>query len=103
MPDPDDPDAVLRKKEAEEKEKKVREGEEVVDERLDPYSGRWRPREARTERLAEVVGNERVVEGIVRARTWAVLGERCADVGASGEGAEEAFERWRREQRGEGK
>ena len=46
---PDDPDAVLARAESE------KEKERVVDERLDPYSGRFFPREARTEILAGVV------------------------------------------------
>lgn len=65
----------------------------MVDERLDPYSGRRGVRrEGRAERLGEVVRVERGVEGIVRARTWGVVGERCGD---DGEGWEEALERWR--------
>lgn len=65
--------------------------ERVVDERLDPYSGRFFPKEARTETLARRVKEELGVEAIVRARTWGVLRGRC-------EGVErewgEAFERW---------
>ena len=76
-----------------------------MNERLDPYSGRFFPREARTEALANTVRNERAVEGIVRRRTWAVVGERCS-AGEDGGGGfqaggwEEAFERWRVEQEG---
>ncbi|KAF1953342.1 hypothetical protein CC80DRAFT_146724 [Byssothecium circinans] len=81
-PDPDDPDSVLRQIEDE----KVR--ERVVDERLDPYSGRYFPREARTESLAMLMRNERAVEKIIRARTWGVVGERCEDGTAGGESAE---------------
>ena len=55
----------------------LRDRERVVDERLDPYSGRFFPAEARTEELARVVRNERIVEDIIRSRTWSVLKERC--------------------------
>ncbi|KAI9840043.1 MAG: hypothetical protein M1819_000235 [Sarea resinae] len=86
-PDPDDPDSVLRQVESE----KAR--ERVVDERLDPYSARYFPREARTESLANVVRMERGVEKIVRSRSWGLVGERCGDVG---EDWEDALNRWRR-------
>ena len=66
--------------------------ERTVDERLDPYSARYFPREARTESLAMLMRNEREVEKIIRSRTWGMIGERC---GLSGETAEHAFERWR--------
>lgn len=85
-PDPDDPDSVLRQIE----DSKAR--ERVVNERLDPYSGRYFPREARTESLAMLMRNERAVEKIIRTRSWSLLGERC---GISIESAEEAFSRWR--------
>ncbi|KAI9887695.1 MAG: hypothetical protein M1823_000444 [Watsoniomyces obsoletus] len=88
-PDPDDPDSVLRQVES------ARDRERVVDERLDPYSARFFPREARTEVLAMTVRNERGVESIVRARTWAVVTERC---GYSSEPWEQALDRWRQQQ-----
>ncbi|KAF3935098.1 hypothetical protein ABW19_dt0207921 [Dactylella cylindrospora] len=61
-PDPEDPDAIAIAK-ANEAEK-----QKIVDERLDPYSGRYFPKESRTEILAGVVRNERGVEEIVRER-----------------------------------
>ena len=64
-----------------------------MDERLDPYSGRFFPAEARTEELLRVVRNEQFVEDIVRSRTWSVLKERC---GIGGEWAQ-AVERWEKE------
>ena len=70
-PDPGDPEAVKRQAED------LRASERRVDERLDPYSGRYFPREARTEVLQGVVRREREVERIVRRRVWGVLGERC--------------------------
>jgi hypothetical protein len=85
-PDPDDPDSVLRQIE----DAKAR--ERTVDERLDPYSGRYFAREARAESLAMLMRNERAVEKIIRMRTWSVLGERCGPTHGS---AEEAFDRWR--------
>jgi hypothetical protein len=84
-PDPDDPDSVLRQIE----DAKAR--ERTVNERLDPYSGRYFPREARTESLAMLMRNERAVEKIIRMRTWSLLGERC---GITHESAEEAFDKW---------
>jgi hypothetical protein len=66
--------------------------ERTVDERLDPYSNRYFPREARTESLAMLMRNERAVEKIIRMRTWTLLGERC---GTSHASAEEAFDTWR--------
>jgi hypothetical protein len=72
-PDPDDPEVSLRAAET------ARNRERVVDERLDPYSGRYFPREPRTERLAALLRQERGVENIVRSRTWGVVRERCGD------------------------
>lgn len=88
-PDPDDPDSVLRQIE----DDKAR--ERVIDERLDPYSGRYFPREARTESLAILMRNERTVEKIIQTRTWSLIGERC---GVGGDSAEEAFDKWRKRQ-----
>ncbi|KIW06782.1 uncharacterized protein PV09_02466 [Verruconis gallopava] len=70
-PDPDDPDQLLREVESE------RRREVVVDERLDPYSARYFPREPRTEYLAENIRRERAVEDIIRSRTWQLVSERC--------------------------
>ena len=68
-----------------------------MDERLDPYSGRYFPREARTERIAGIIRNERMVEEIVRGRTWGMVREKCEDVPgmARDEGWKEALDRWR--------
>lgn len=71
--DPDDPESVLRQVEDE----RVR--ERVVDERLDPYSARYFPRDSRTEKLAALVRQERAVENIIRARSWGLVVERCGD------------------------
>lgn len=88
-PDPDDPDRTLRELE------KEKERERVVDERLDPYSGRFFPREARTERLASLVRQERGVENIVRHRTWEVIQQRCG--GDPFDGWEDAISIWKKE------
>lgn len=85
-PDPDDPDLILRETES------AKERERVVDERLDPYSARFFPREPRTESLAFLIRNERSVEQIIRARTWGLVTERCGD---SAGDWEEALNRWR--------
>lgn len=85
-PDPDDPDLVLRQTES------AKDRERVVDERLDPYSARFFPREARTESLASLIRNQRTVEEIIRSRTWALVSERCAGPPANWE---EALNNWR--------
>ncbi|KAI4823030.1 hypothetical protein E4T44_10240 [Aureobasidium sp. EXF-8845] len=87
-PDPDDPDHILREVED------VRARERVVNERLDPYSGRYFPREVRTEALAALVRSELMVESIVRSRTWGLVMERCSDDEYDGE---KALDKWRRE------
>ena len=74
----------------------MRERERVVDERLDPYSGRFFPKEARTEELARRVREERAVEGVVRGRTWGVVGARCEGFGL-GEGWEDAVGGWEKD------
>lgn len=84
--DPSDPDLALKQVES------AKERERVVDERLDPYSGRFFPRESRTETLANLIRNERSVEGIIRSRTWSLVSERC---GEPGSGWEEALNQWR--------
>ncbi|KAL8799440.1 MAG: hypothetical protein Q9182_005884 [Xanthomendoza sp. 2 TL-2023] len=84
--DPNDPDLILREAES------AKDRERVIDERLDPYSGRFFPREARTESLASLIRNERMVEGIIRARTWGLVTERCGDIGIQWE---EALNSWR--------
>ncbi|KAJ8058306.1 hypothetical protein OCU04_012498 [Sclerotinia nivalis] len=86
-PDPDDPDLLERQVES------ARDRERVVDERLDPYSARFFPKEARTERLAAIVRQERGVEGIIRARSWGLVRERC---GGNTEDWEEALDQWRK-------
>lgn len=84
--DPSDPDLALKQIES------VKEQERVVDERLDPYSGRFFPREARTEMLANIIRNERSVERIIRSRTWGLVSERCGHAGLNWE---EALSKWR--------
>ena len=84
--DPSDPDLALKQVES------AKERERVVDERLDPYSGRFFPRAPRTQILANLIRNERSVEGIIRSRTWSLVSERC---GEPGTGWEEALNKWR--------
>ena len=91
-PDPDDPDHVLREVED------TRARERVVNERLDPYTARCFPRDTRTEALAGLVRNERMVEGIIRSRTWGLVGERCDNEAAD---FEKALDDWRRRQTGD--
>ncbi|KAK2732433.1 hypothetical protein FQN57_002907 [Myotisia sp. PD_48] len=85
-PDPDDPDLLLRQKES------ATDRGRVVDERLDPYSARFFPREPRTESLTMLIRNERGVENIIRSRTWGVVEERCAPTNQTWEAV---FSKWR--------
>ena len=73
----------------------VRARERIVNERLDPYSARYFPREARTEALAGLIRNERMVESIIRSRTWSLVGERCENEGVA---FENALDDWRSRQ-----
>lgn len=87
-PDPDDPDLLLRQVES------ARDRERVVDERLDPYSARFFPKEARTESLAMLMRNERAIENIVRMRTWGLVQERC-ESSLDPDNFEDALNAWR--------
>lgn len=93
-PDPNDPDLIER--EAENRKDRDR----VVNERLDPYSGRFYPREGRTEQLAGLLRNENAVEDIIRTRTWGVIQDRCDGVEGNWE---DALDKWREEQNLNGK
>ncbi|CAG8921728.1 unnamed protein product [Penicillium salamii] len=84
-PDPEDPDLILRQTES------ARDREREVNERLDPYSARFFPREARTESLANLIRNERTIEEIIRARTWGMVSEKCTGSSTW----EEALNDWR--------
>jgi hypothetical protein len=42
--------------------------------------------------LASLIRNERMVEGIVRNRTWQLMGERCE---IEAESSEKALDSWR--------
>ncbi|KXT13769.1 hypothetical protein AC579_6591 [Pseudocercospora musae] len=86
-PDPDDPDHVLRESED------ARARERLVDERLDPYSASYFPRHTRTGSLAGLIRNERMVENIIRARTWTLMGERCEN---ETQNSDQALNEWRR-------
>lgn len=90
-PDPDDPDLILREVED------AKRREVVVDERLDPYSARYFPKEPRTEYLADNIRRERAVEEIIRTRTWQLIGERCAGTERSWQ---DALDQWRKGREG---
>lgn len=85
-PDPNDPGRFLRAAEARERR------EHVIDERLDPYSARYFPRETRTQCLANLVRQERAIEEIVRHRTWSVMQDRCHSSRSSWQDAMKNFE-----------
>jgi hypothetical protein len=88
--DPDDPDSLQRIAERE------ADKERVVDDRLDPYSGRFFPQESRAENLARLVRNERIVESIIRERSWRIVKDRCGENGVPGQDWETAFNEWRK-------
>lgn len=85
-PDPNDPETALREAES------LKERERVVNERLDPYSARYFPREPRTQQLAQLLRQERNVETIVRSRTWGLVRDRCGD---PTEDSDQALNAWR--------
>ncbi|KAI5800074.1 caffeine-induced death protein 2, partial [Geopyxis carbonaria] len=87
--DPNDPDSLKRISENEASR------ERIIDERLDPYSGRYFPKESRTEILAQVIRNERMVENIIRDRTWRTVKERCGDLTILDEDWQSALDTWR--------
>lgn len=87
-PDPDDPDKSRIEAE------NMAQSHRVINERLDPYSGRFFPKEPRTELLAGLLRNESAVENIVRDRTWRILNERCNGLDPSQRGWQEAFKNW---------
>jgi len=89
-PDPDDPELPSIQ------EQNKRGAERVVNERLDPYSGRFFPREPRTEQLAQLLRNENAVENIIRTRTWNSITERCEGVEETR--WEDALDGWRKRQ-----
>ncbi|KAF1988464.1 hypothetical protein K402DRAFT_328692 [Aulographum hederae CBS 113979] len=91
-----DPELIAR----EEADRLARERE--VDERLDPYSARYYPQETRRERLERIVKNERVVEGIVRRRTWEAVTERCPGADSPDGSWEEAMTSWEKRNYGRG-
>lgn len=95
--DPDDPDSLGRLA------ADVAEREKIVDERLDPYSGRYFPRESRTEVLAGVVRNERVVEEIVRERSWRIVGEKCESGAVGRKDWRTELDEWRKRRVAEGR
>lgn len=92
-PDPDDPDRTRIEAE------NMAQSHRVVDERLDPYSGRFFPKEPRTEMLASVLRNENAVENIVRDRTWRIMNERCNGLDPSQKGWQDAFRSWDNEKK----
>ncbi|KAG9232916.1 caffeine-induced death protein 2 [Amylocarpus encephaloides] len=85
-PDPDDPELIAREVEGQRYKKRI------VDERLDPYSARFFPKEPRTEMLASVIRQEIGVESIIRASSWGLVVERCG--GESGDW-EKALGAWK--------
>ena len=87
-PDPDDPDRTTIEAQ------NIAQSHRVVNERLDPYSGRFFPKEPRTEMLGSLLRNENAVENIVRERTWRILNERCNDLDPSRRGWQDAFKQW---------
>lgn len=92
-PDPDDPDRSRIEAE------NMALSHRVVDERLDPYSGRFFPKEPRTEILASLLRNESAVESIVRDKTWRTLTERCPSLDPSLRGWQDSLNTWQQHQK----
>ena len=86
-PDPNDPDLIDREA------LNRRDAERIVNERLDPYSGRFFPPESRAELLTGVLRNENAVEQIIRKRSWGIVQERCDGVEEAT--WDEAANKWR--------
>ena len=81
---------------------KGKERVEHRNERLDPYSGRFFPRETRGQELGDLLQREARIENIVRERSWEVVLNGCGglyDGSVAGQkGWEGALGRWRDEQ-----
>jgi len=92
-PDPDDPDGTVIAAQ------NMAQSHKVVNERLDPYSGRFFPKEPRTEMLGSLLRNENAVEGIVRDRTWRILNERCVGLDPAQRGWQDAFTSWEQQKK----
>ena len=75
--------------------------DKLVNERLDPYSGRYYPKEARTEQLAALLRNEEAVEKIIRSKTWQTVCDRCQGMQTGGTRWEDAVDKWREDRRKE--
>jgi hypothetical protein len=73
--DVNDPERAIREEEQRKRQ------EAIVNERLDPYSGRFQVRESRRDRLKREVQEEWRIEDIVRSRSWEVLKSRCRALG----------------------
>lgn len=93
-PDPDDPNKTAIEAE------NIAQSHRIINERLDPYSGRFFPREPRTEMLGSLLRNENTVENIVRDRTWRTLNERCVALDSTQKGWQDALKNWQEQQRG---
>ncbi|KAK9477623.1 caffeine-induced death protein 2-domain-containing protein [Lipomyces japonicus] len=75
-----------------------------LDPRIDPYRARELPVFSKEDEVLSWVGNERVIEDIVRDRSWSIICERCIDFGAeheineivgdNGNGWKTAFGEW---------
>lgn len=89
-PDPDDPETTIRAAESQ------KDKQRVVNERLDPYSGRFFPMEPRTQKLATLLRTESGIENVVRTRTWKILKARCGEDQGDWQAA---FGAWRKTER----
>jgi hypothetical protein len=67
----------------------------TIDERLDPYSGRYFPQKTKREALLDLLQNEVAVETIIRDRSRRAIEERCVD--GRGKADARSYNAWRPE------
>ncbi|KAK9454569.1 caffeine-induced death protein 2-domain-containing protein [Dipodascopsis uninucleata] len=54
-----------------------------IDPRIDPYGARNLPEFTEEDRIFSWINNEKMVEDIVRGRSWSIISDRCAEYQSS--------------------